>query len=301
MFYSFSFTSRQFSRLSLALFLVLALASCGGGAAPNAGNSPEPTEPSISVDPNLAQLCDPANPDLAEVQGIVQLESSEYGAGFVSYRGSYANKNGQQFQLTASSLPNPDSTQVDYANTFLQSLKVCFEALEDLKSAEQLIIERPEVNFEEERTARADILAAQFMNVDVLMEWISQDNELGSKNAWVTHFYIDPTIDADDGVDGFRAKCNYSASVQPDLTNKSLINNSASVTASLYKASNRLGSTTANASTRLPPKVSDANRVNNVLRLTTYDAKVTGTKNQSYNLYGSWTENNSVISSNACS
>jgi hypothetical protein len=272
--------------------LILFMVAC----APAATEAPVPTEP---PDPFTPQLCNPDQPELGPLQGIDNVES-EYGTEFVSYQGTYTNSKGQVFTLTASSLPDPANPDNPYARVFLESLQVCFEALE---SGNLLESNELDADLEAERESRAEILRQELpvvddhqpYNVEVLMQWLSQDIELESKNEWVIHYYIDPTIDSDDGVDGFRPKCSTSGRVRPDLRGKTLVTTAAYVKSSLWRAGSSLGSATANQGTPYPTGVSNSNST-----YTTYDAKVVGTRGQSYNLEGSWTENNSSISSDVC-
>jgi hypothetical protein len=298
--------------ISLMIIFVLLITACAPANTeapaatepPAATESPEATEPpaateppSPTPDPFTPQLCNPDQPALAPLVGIDNVES-EYGDEFVSYQGTYTNSKGQIFQLTASSLPDPENP---YALVFLESLRVCFEALE---SGNLLESNKLDADLDAEREVRADILRQmlpmvddhQPYNVDVLMQWLSQDLELESKNEWVIHYYIDPTIDSDDGVDGFRAKCSTSGRVRPDLRGRSLVSSSAFVTPSLWRAGSSLGSVTATGGSLYPSGV--GNSVSP--RYTTYDARVSGTRGQSYALEGSWTENNSSISSTVC-
>ncbi len=222
---------------------------------------------------------------LLELRDIKKI-ASEYGSEFISYRGFYSNPLRQKFQLTATSLiPDPE-----YALSFLKSLKVCFEACQaEIEYSES---DKEKVDLEAERKARFALLNTSSY-VDVVMEWLSpKKKKLEHGNLWLVHFFIDPTIDADDGIDGFRAKCATSAWIQPDLTNMTLLaNGSPKITATLYRMLAPVNSTTATAQTPLPLPI----RHNNGINATSYDARVSGTKNQRYNLYGSWSENNSGI------
>ncbi len=275
------------SLMLLACVLILLIAGCTTQR-PSDGESVLPEQTEVApFDPTIPHLCDPQQPDLSKLESIEPI-NPEYGDGIVSYLAKYTNANGQTFQLTASSSPDPQSPENDYARIFLQSLRVCFEAY-DL--GQPWVDETDDVNLQDDADIRRANLRGEkeVWSVDLAMDWDPQPKEMETKTQWVIHFYIDPTINGS-GIDNFQAKCALSAKVRPDLTGKNLNPASASVTATLYRTGLPLGDSTASQSDLAPRPVSD-----NLGRKVTYDARVRGTPGQSYNIYGSWTKNNSGI------